>query len=158
MNRRELIVMSGAAFAAQEALAQTQQPAGAATAATNIKTLLKYNRDKASYRVPKSETKLAKYVESLGAALSLTAAQQQAASGIFLNAVVARATIKEQIKAARKNISNAVIAHDSGGIGQEAFNIGNAKAQRIAIGAKAHSEFFQSLTAGQQQLLLQYRS
>jgi hypothetical protein len=159
MNRRELIMLSGAALAAHERLAQAQQVSTATYTgvAATIRTLLKYNRAKSSHRLPKDETKLTKYVDSLSSALSLTAIQQQAASSIFLNAIVAKTTLKAQIKTARTNVSNAVFANDSGGISQESANIGNLKAQLIALGANAHATFHQVLTPAQQQMLLQYR-
>src|SRR5262249_6401446 len=106
----------------------------------------------------KNELKLTKYVGSLSTALALTASQQQAASSIFLNAVVARSGIKTQIKASRRNVSNAVLANDPGGISQESATLGTLKAQLLAVGANAHSAFYQLLTPGQQQLLLQFRS
>lgn len=161
MNRRELIMVSGAAIAAKEGLAQAQKLRSTTPTvrlATAVKTLLKYNHAKASYGLPKSETKAATYVDSLSAAFTLSPDQQQAASAIFVNAVNGKATIKGQIKAARQNISRAVIANDGGRILQESASIGNLKARLIASGASAHSAFFQLLTPAQQQLLLQYRS
>src|SRR5262245_29313920 len=160
MNRRELMMFSGAALAAHEGLAQAQQVSTATdtgVAAATIKTLLKYNRAKSSHRLPKDENKLTKYVESLSSALSLTATQQQAASSIFLNAVVAKTTLKAQVKSARTNVRNAVFVNDSGAISQESANIGNLKTQLIALGANAHATFHQVLTPAQQQMLLQYR-
>lgn len=160
MKRRELIMLSGAALAAHEAVAQTQTATGGRGIANSrtAKTLLKYSHAKSSYHIPKNGDKTAKYVSSLSAALSLTPDQQQAASTIFLSAVTFRASASPQIKAARKNLSDAVLTNDNGAIGQASAAIANLRTQLIHTGAQAHSAFYSILTPDQQAKLLQYRS
>jgi hypothetical protein len=160
MKRREMIMLSGAALAAHEAVAQTKTAAstGGMASSRAAKTLLKYSHAKSSYHIPKNGDKTAKYVGSLSVALSLTPDQQQAASTIFLSAVTVRAGASPQIKAARKNLSDAVLTSDNGAIGQASAAIANLRTQLINTGAQAHSAFYHILTTDQQAKLLQFRS
>jgi hypothetical protein len=158
MNRRDLLVFSSAALLTHEGIARAEETTTTAMPAAIAKILLKYSRAKASYKVPKKDTKLDKYVGSLSSALALTIDQQKAASGIFLNAISSRANIMTQIKEARHNLSNAVMANDAAGISQISAAIGNLEVQRITTGANAHSAFYQLLTTDQQSRLMQFRT
>ena len=161
MRRRDLIMFSGAAVATGASIAQGQQLKSVSRAVTQhstAKTLLKYSRAKASYKLPKNEAKAAKYVSSLTAALSLSPSQQQQALTIFSQAASVRTNIKTQAKAARKSLSDAVRTGDAGGISQLSTVIANLKAQRISAGASAHAAFYQLLTPDQQSQTLQFRA
>ena len=90
MNRRQLIMLSGTAAVAAQALAQTRQTTGLSASGpsqrASYKALLKLSRSKSSYKIPKTDTKRAKYVRALSAALSLTPGQQQQVEEILANA------------------------------------------------------------------------
>ena len=160
MNRREVILLSGAALAAQEGVAQAQQVLPLRTTANQpgSKVLLKYRQAKASYLIPKSDAKAVKHVNSLSNALSLTSDQQQSALAIFKNAAASHVNLKPQLKTARKSLSSAVFAGDGGGVSQALAAIANLHAQSMGVGASAQAAFYQLLTADQQTKLLQYRS
>ena len=79
MNRRELVILSGAAIAAQKAVAQTQS--APLTPHALSKALLKITSNKASLRIPKSQSKVTKYVNNLSAALSES--QKKTADELF---------------------------------------------------------------------------
>src|SRR5689334_19769572 len=100
MNRRQVIMFSGAALAA-EGLAQAQQVTNNSAAARNAvattKALLKLSSVKQSYKIPKKDTKVTKYVGKCSAALALSIDQQQAASSIFQNALITRQQITGQM-------------------------------------------------------------
>src|SRR5215470_2134973 len=102
MNRRQLVMLSGAAVAAGQGLAQTAQPA---QAQGTYKTLVKLGKTKATFKIPGTEAKKTKYVSSLTAALSLTSDQQQQAQAIFSDALAARATLRGSLRTAHKNLS-----------------------------------------------------
>lgn len=155
MNRRQVIMLSGAALAARETVhAQT----ATAISATAIKTLMKYNRARTSYQIPKSDDKGTKYVGSLSAALELSIGQQQEATRIFSVATATRASLRTQYKSARQTLRDAIYANDANAIGQAATTLGTLKAQLITAGTTAHSAFYQMLSSGQQARLLQYRA
>jgi Spy/CpxP family protein refolding chaperone len=161
MKRRDLFMLSGAAVATGAAIAQGQPLKSASRAATQhsmAKTLVKYSRAKASYKLPKNDAKAAKYVSSLTAAFSLSPSQQQQALAIFSQAASVRAGVKGQSKAARKSLSAAVTSGDAAGISQYAAVIANLKAQRISAGANAHAAFYQLLTPAQQSQTLQFKA
>jgi len=161
MKRRDLIMLSGAAVAAGATMARGQQLQGVSRVAnhhSSAKTLVKYSRAKASYKIPKNDAKAAKYVTSLTAALSLSPSQQQQALTIFSQAASVRMNIKTQAKTVRRSLSEAVRTGDAGGISQFSTAIANLKAQRISAGANAHAAFFQLLTPDQQSQTLQFRA
>src|SRR5438477_10397929 len=112
MNRRQLIMFSGAAAAAAtgQALAKTRQKVplshSVASPRSQYKALLKLSRPKSSHKIPKTDAKKAKYISSLSAALTLTSSQQQQADAIFANAVTARAGLHASFKTAPHNLHN----------------------------------------------------
>jgi hypothetical protein len=155
MNRRQLMMLSGAAVAAQ-GLVQPQTSSASQRAST--KTLLKLTHAKSSYKIPKTDAKKAKYLRSLHTALALTADQQAQADAIFTNALAARAALKANIKTARKNLRDAVKSMDTAAMDRMSAAVGSLKAQLIAIGAGAHASFYRSLTSDQQGKLIPFQS
>jgi len=157
MNRRSLVALPAgiAAFAASRALAQTQETTSVAHVST--KPLLKHSGTKAAYKIPKNAARQTRYLNSVTALLSLTAAQQATASAIFTNAAVTHASVKSSLKAARKAIKDAVTANDIGGIAQASTALGVLTGQSVANGANANAAFFQLLTSDQQIKLSQFQ-
>jgi len=150
------------ALVAQQVSAQTAQVSapGARPASRKVshKVLLKYDRPKAIFKVPKNDAKTAKYLNSLNTLLGLNSAQQQQATAIFAAAVTARTAIRGDMKAARLSLTAAIKSNDSAGIGQLSTALGNLTAQMTAAGASANAAFYQLLTADQQSQLTQFKS
>ena len=161
MNRRVLIALPGiAAFAASRAFGQTQEvavPGDGAVAHVSRKALTKHSGSKAAYKVPKNATKQTRYLGSLTALLSLTPTQQQQAAGIFTNAASTLASVRSNLKAARKALSEAVRNNDTGRISQASTALGALTSQYVSNGALANAAFVQLLTADQQAKLSQFR-
>ena len=158
MNRRQLMMLSGAAAAAAGAhgLAQTQPSLGSNRA--SYKTLIKLSRLKSSYRIPKTDSKRTKYVQSLTTALAMTATQQQQADAIFTEAVTTRSGLRASLKTARQNLRNAVKDNNTGAIEELSTMIGNLKARLISTGANANVAFHRILGPDQQARLTQFQS
>lgn len=131
-------------------VAQVSQPAGQHV---SHKVLVKFSRPKEIAKVPKTEAKAAKYLNSLTTLLSLTQSQQQQATTIFTTAVTAQAVIRTNMKAARQSLTTAIMNNDSVGIGQASVAIGSLTAQLTAAGANANATFYQILTTDQQNKL-----
>jgi hypothetical protein len=157
MNRRQLVMLSGAAMVAGQGLAQAS-PVTAGAGRRAAKVLLKLQRTKSSYRTAKSETKQAKHLRSLASALSLTSDQQQQAADVFGKAVAANGALRANLKAARKNLSQAVKNNDAAGIREWSGAIGNLKAQITFAGTNANAAFLSLLTPNQTATLDQFRS
>ena len=161
MNRRSLIALPGiAAFAASRAFGQTQETAASSDGVVphaSSKTLAKHSGSKASYKVPKSAVKQARYLNSLTALLSLSTAQRQQAATIFAGAANARISVHSSLKAARKALSEAVKSNDTGAITQSSTALGSLTSQHIAYGALANAALFQLLTPDQQAKLSLYQ-
>jgi len=159
MNRRSLIALPGvAAFAASQAFGQTRETASTEVAPhVSKKALAKHSGSKAAYKIPKSASKQARYVNSLTALLSLTASQQSTAAAIFANAATTQTSVKTSLKAARKALTAAVKSNDSGAISQTANALGVLTAQHIGNGAAANAAIFQLLTPEQQARLALYQ-
>ena len=162
MNRRQLIMLSGTAAVAAQALAQTRQTTGLSASGpsqrASYKALLKLSRSKSSYKIPKTDTKRAKYVRALSAALSLTPGQQQQVEEILANALTARATLRASLKIARHNLSDAVRRMDTALIESLSAVVGNLKTQVLAVGASANAALYRILTPDQQAKLIQFQS
>jgi Spy/CpxP family protein refolding chaperone len=159
MNRRSLIALPGiAAFAASQAFGQTQETASDGVVAhVSSKALAKHSGSKASYKVPKSAGKQARYLNSLTALLSLSTAQQQQAATILAGAANARISVHSSLKAARKALSQAVKSNDTGAITQSSTALGSLTSQHISYGALANAALFQLLTPDQQTKLSLYQ-
>ncbi len=155
MNRRQMVVLPGIALAASRGFSQT---ATADSVSLSHKAVARYGRHKASYTVPKSEAKQAKYIRFLTTLLSLTPNQQTEAASIFAKASATRAELKTTMKTARRTLGESVGNNDNGRIRQSSIAIGTLTAQRHSIGASANAAFFQLLTADQQAKLTQFRS
>jgi hypothetical protein len=157
MNRREMFTLPAVALVARQGIAQVTQASqsGSQAAAPHVshKILLKFSSPKEISKVPKSEAKATKYLTSLTAVLALTPTQQQQATTIFTAAVAAHTTIRTNMKAARRNLTKAIINNDSNGIGQASMAMGGLTAQLTAAGANANAAFFQILTPEQQSKL-----
>jgi Spy/CpxP family protein refolding chaperone len=159
MNRRSLIALPGiAAFAASQAFGQTQETAGDGVVThVSRKTLAKHTGAKAAYKVPKSASKQARYLNSLTALLSLTTTQRQQAAAIFASAANARISVNSSLKAGRKALRDAVKNNDTGSISQASTALGSLTTQHISYGALANAAFFQLLTPDQQTKMSQYQ-
>jgi len=159
MNRRSLIALPGvAAFAASQAFGQTRETASAGVAPhVSTKALVKHSGSKASYKIPKSAVKQARYVNSLTALLSLNSSQQSTAAAIFANAATTQASVKASLKAARNALKAAVKSNDSGAISQTSAALGVLTGQHIANGAAANAAIYQLLTTDQQARLALYQ-
>src|SRR2546423_327867 len=126
MNRRQLMMLSGAAAAvAAPGLAQTQAASGSRA---STKALLKLSRPKSSYKVPKSDAKKKKYLKSLSTALTLTPDQQAQADAIFASALTARAALRGSLKTARQSLRDAVKNMDAAAMERMSAAVGSLKA------------------------------
>jgi hypothetical protein len=153
MERRMMIALPGiAALAASRAFSETD---GQTTPAVSAKSLTAHTGSKSFYKVPKNGNKLTKYLNGLTALLSLTSAQQQAATAIFTTALSTRVAIKSSVKTARKALSDAVKINDPSGISQASASLAALMGQNVSNGALAHAALFQILTGAQQTTLSQ---
>jgi hypothetical protein len=157
MNRREMFMLPAVALVAQQGVAQvtrtSQSSAERPVQHVSHKVLLKYSRPKAISKLPKTEAKTAKYLNSLNTLLGLTASQQQQATTMFTAAVTARAAIRSNMKAARQGLTTAIVNNDSAGINQASIALGSRTAQLTAAGAFANAAFYQILTTDQKNRL-----
>jgi len=150
-----VVALSGHRMFGQD---QASAPAGATSPHISKKSLIKYSRLKAAYKVPKNATKQAKHIAKLGALLSLTPAQQQQATSIFDVAVSTRVSLHNSLKAVHQTLSRAVQNNDSGAINQAATLIGNLRMQEIQNGATANAALLQVLTPDQKANLAKFQS
>jgi Spy/CpxP family protein refolding chaperone len=159
MNRRSLVALPGiAAFAASRVFGQTETGSSDGIVShMSTKSLVKHSGAKAAYKVPKSAAKQTRYLNSLAALLSLSPAQRLQAAAIFTNASGTRASVRSNLKAARKALKDAVKSNDTGGIAQASNALGVLTGQYIASGAAANAAVFQLLTPDQQTKLSQYQ-
>jgi hypothetical protein len=163
MNRRQMVLLPGAALLATEAFAQSQGEApasrnsGSLTPHKALKYSSKYGRSKYAYKVPKTAAKQVKYIGFLSTLLSLTSAQQQQAASIFSTAIASKTALRTQVQAAHDALSEAVKSNNPATINQASAAIGALGAQKRAIGAQANASFYQSLTAAQQSTLSQFQ-
>ena len=153
MNRRQMI-LSGAAVAA--GVASTARPA--TLSRSGAKTLLKLSHPKSSSKIPKTESKRTKYLDSLNTALTLSPDQQQQAATLFTNALATRTALRSSLKTARQNLSEAVKNNNAAAVDQMSAAIGNLKAQLISTGASTHAAFYRILNADQLARLTQFQS
>src|SRR5262249_42326951 len=160
MNRRQLMMISGAAVATGSGLVPTARAASGPVASqrASYKALVKLGRLKSSYKLPKTESKKAKYLGSLSAGLTLTSAQHQQADTIFSSALSTRAALRGSLKTARQNLREAVRNNDASAIEQMSANVGSIKAQLISTGANAHVAFHRILSTDQLAKLTQFQS
>ena len=127
-------------------------------AAVSKKSLIKFSRLKAAYKLPKTAAKEAKHLATLSALLSLTPEQLNQAESIFDSAVKTRASLHTSLKAARQSLHQAVGANDPAGIQQASGQIASLKAEQVANGALMNSAFLQILTTDQRALVAQVQS
>jgi hypothetical protein len=120
---------AAAAVAATHGFAQTTG-SSAVSQNPSSKRVLRYGRAKASYHIPRSEAKSAKYVGFLTAFLGLTPDQQQQAASIFTAAVQARQALRSNMKTARQNFVGAIRNKDRGAAGQLTGGLGILKHRR----------------------------
>ncbi len=156
MNRRQLMMLSGAAAGQSFALAAQSNPSAAQRA--SYKTLLKLAKPKSSYKIPKTDAKKTKYLNSVTAALTLAPDQQQQAAAIFNDALSVRTTLRTSLKTARQNLTAAVKNSDAAAIEQAAAAIGTLRARLTSAGANAHAALFRILSSDQQARLTQFQS
>jgi len=162
MNRRQLLIGSGAALGLHGATAHAKPKSTtggtATTRASATKLLLKHRHVNTIYNVPKSTKKADKYIGSLAAALSLTADQVEQSSAIFSRAAARKAQLKDEMKAARKGLKAAARNSDMVAINRAAETIGNVKAQLISSAASAQLDFYALLQPNQKATLFQFRT
>lgn len=154
MNRRQLVMLSGAVVAAGQGYGQTAQPAPG----SHSKALVKLGRTKSTYKIPRTEAKKTKYLNSLTAALALTPDQQQQVQAIFSGAVAARATLRAGLKTAHRNLSEAVRNDNSAGIAEMSAAIGELRTRVTTAGANANAAMYRILTPDQRARLTQFQS
>jgi hypothetical protein len=161
MRRRLLVAIPGfAALAATHAFGHGEEASETSVGTSPVvskKALLKQATSKAGYDVPKNPVKQARYIQSLTALLSLTAAQQAQATSIYTTAVNNRAGIHATMKSLRGVLNTAVQNNDGSGISQASAQMGSLMAQFVLNGAQANSTFFQILNPSQQSILVQYQ-
>jgi Spy/CpxP family protein refolding chaperone len=162
MNRRQMVLLPGAALLAGEAYAQSQSNAavskapissGSLSAHKALKLTSKYGRSKYAYKIPKTAAKQEKYIGFLSTLLSLTTTQQQQANSIFSAAIASKTALRSQVQAAHDALSEAVKTNNATTINQASAAIGALGAQKRALGAQANSNFYQILTPAQQATL-----
>jgi hypothetical protein len=160
MNRRQMVVLPGIAFAASQGFSQTPEAVSASSrsAATSHKVLAHYSRLKSFSKIPKTAAKQAKYISFLTTHLSLLANQQVETANIFAAASASEAGLKSSMKAARQSLGQAVKSNDIAAITKASAAIGTLVAQRHTIGANANAAFLQLLTSDQQAKLSQLTS
>ena len=161
MNRRQLMLIPGAALVAEQAFAQAQSMSKAVTGVSahqSKKQLLKLSRTRSVTKIPKTEIKASKYIKSIGAYLGLSADQRAQASTILAAARGTVTTIRASLKPARQSLSAAVQANDTAGINQASALIGSLTSQRMVAAAGAHAAIHQMLTSDQQAKLAALRS
>ncbi|MGQ9918898.1 MAG: Spy/CpxP family protein refolding chaperone [Bryobacteraceae bacterium] len=88
-------------------------------------------------------------VSMLAQALSLSDAQKQQATKLFLDAQEAGRRYREEIQVARQELQTAVKANDLAAIERSARDIGSATGEITAIDARAQAAFYALLTAEQ---------
>jgi hypothetical protein len=151
MERRALVALPGiAAFAASRVFADTRVSDTGVPPTISRKALTKQSGSKSSYKIPRSEAKQTKYINSLSAFLTLTTAQKQQAASIVASAASSGTQIHANLKTARKALREAVKNNDPNGISQAAATLGTLTSQHISNGALAHAAIFQALTPDQQ--------
>jgi hypothetical protein len=151
MERRALVALPGiAAFAASRVFADTRVSDAGIPPTISRKALVKQSGSKSAYKLPRSVTKQTKYVNSLTAFLTLTAAQKQQAAAIVASAASSATQIHANLKTARKALLEAMKNNDPGGIQQAAGTLGTLTSQQISNGALAHAAIFAGLTQDQQ--------
>ena len=146
-----MILPGVAAIAASEGLARTK----GTPSEVSRSRLKKLSRPKSLYKIPKTEAKTAKYIGRVSPLLELTPDQQQNATVIFTEAVMATNGLRSNLKTARLSLADAVKNGNRGLIEQISAMIGSLEAQRHAIGANANAAFFQTLTQEQRSKLSQ---
>src|SRR5271163_3277200 len=128
MERRMMIALPGlAAIAASRAFGETE---GQTRPGLSRKALTAHSGAKSTYKIPKTASKLTKYLNGVTALLSLSPAQQQQASAIFTDAVSAQASIRASLKSARGTLSAAVMVNDVGGISQASASLAALMGQK----------------------------
>jgi hypothetical protein len=158
MNRRTMVILPGiAALAAGRGIAQAQE-AAPISGKLSHKAIGSLTRLKSFSKIPKSAVKQTKYISFVATLLSLTSNQRTQAESIFASAAASEAALKQNMKAARASLAEAVKNNNSAAISKASVEIGALTAQRHTIGANAHSTFFQILTEAQQVKFNQFRS
>jgi hypothetical protein len=146
VNRRQMMILPGvAALAASDGLARpTSTPTGGSRS-----QLKKLSRPKSLYKIPKNEAKTTKYLGRVAPLLDLTADQQEHATAIFKDAILASSGVRSNLKTARLSLADAVKNGNRGLIEQISAMIGSLQAQRHAIGANANAAFLETLNQHQ---------
>jgi Spy/CpxP family protein refolding chaperone len=98
------------------------------------------------------------HVKMMTTLLNLTAAQQQQATTIFLNASRSEDSVHQNMKSAHESLHTAIKNNDSAGMEQAATMIGQYEGQLTLIHAKSEAAFYQTLTPEQQTKLAEFES
>jgi len=99
---------------------------------------------------PTPQQRVEHRVKFLTEELSLTAAQQEQATTIFLAAATSEDSARNSMKTAHDALKTAVKNNDGAAIDAAAKTIGTLTAQSISAEAKAQAAFYQILTPEQQ--------
>ena len=158
MNRRQMLMIPGAAAAAASAALAEVPPHPPTVMGVSHKRVSKYSKSSEIYKVPKTAAKNTKYVAFLTTLLGLTTDQQQQITAIFTSAMQSQTTLRASMKTARQTLVTAVQNGDTNAIGQVTSGLGLLTAQHLAAGANANLQFLQILTPAQQSLLVQFQS
>jgi hypothetical protein len=157
LKRRDLVLLSGAALVAGQAVAKPIKPGTGVSQRKTQKLLLKYSKTKSFLKVPKSAAKTTKYVNSMTALLGLSDNQQTTATTILTAARESLVPVKTSLKAAKKTLGSSAKANDAASINQASASIGNLIAQKLSTAAGANAAIFQILTPDQQAKLAQFQ-
>ena len=160
VERLSVGIPAALALFTRRVFAQNNNPVALASGSpqhVSKKSLIKYSRLKAAYKIPKNPAKQAKHLATLTALLTLTPDQQQQAASIFSGAGGERASLHTSLKAARQSLSQAIKNNDPTGIAQASALIANLKAQQVSNGATANAAFVAILTEDQRAVLSHVR-
>ncbi len=158
MNRRQMLLIPGAAAAAAGAALAEIPPHPPTVTGISHKRVSKYSKSSEIYKVPKTAAKSTKYVAFLTTLLGLSTDQQQQITSIFASAMAAQSTLHTNMKTARQTLVTAVQNGDTTAVGQITSGLGLMQAQHLATGANANMQVLQVLTPAQQALLAQFES
>jgi len=99
---------------------------------------------------PDPATRIAHQVARLTTLLTLTTAQQQQATTIFMNASTATTPVRTNLQTAQTSLKTAVEKNDTATIDNFSAQIGTLTGQEVDIQSKAQAAFYAILTADQQ--------
>jgi Spy/CpxP family protein refolding chaperone len=103
-----------------------------------------------SPKPPSPAERAQRQVKALTTLLSLTSAQQQQATTIYINAAKAEQTVHQSEKDVQESLHSAIKNNDTTTIDEISSTLAQSMAQLTSIKAKADAAFYQILSAEQQ--------